>query len=342
MGCGRVLTTSSSFVTTGSRLPPPPQSFGPFWGNTLKQWSQQYRHSGTAPIDLTLSTQDNTHDGGGISFDGPLRDALRDHAARDSIRSVHLQGWDTNLLRSIISSLIVSGEDIRDSSIESLDLSHSDLDISDFLARYRFPKLRVLHPSINSGISSWDHLKLQYTSLITLSLGSTKSTTNSSPTTSQLLSILASYPNLQGPPLYGKIVPRDVSNGFTLRVPLRYLKELSLRGNYFHTFRLLDQLEYPDMLGRVDLALTECVGEGIFGFLGPYLQDRIRRDGQFQGRLGIYISFASKYVSFEVSVVGEVDNPTMVPGYGHPFCRSWYYSVICFLKARRRKCVSTS
>ena len=89
------------------------------------------------------------------------------------------------------------------------------------------------------------------------------------------------------------------------------------------------------MLGRVDLALTECVGGGIFGFLGPYLQDRIRCDGRFQGRLGIYISFASKYVSFEVSVVGEVDNPTMVPGYGQPFCRSWYYSVICFLNAEK-------
>ena len=113
-----------------------------YWGDTPKQWSQQYRRSGTAPVDLRLNTYHNTD---GISFDGPLRDALRDRVARDSIRSVHLKGCDEGLLRSVNSSLIVDGEDIRDSSIESLSMGSFNLGISDFLARYRFPKLRVLH-----------------------------------------------------------------------------------------------------------------------------------------------------------------------------------------------------
>ena len=28
-----------------------------FWGNTLKQWSQRYQRSGTAPLDLVLRAQ---------------------------------------------------------------------------------------------------------------------------------------------------------------------------------------------------------------------------------------------------------------------------------------------
>ena len=89
-----------------------------FLGNTPMQWSQQYRHSGAAPIDLTL----NAPRLGGIPFDGPVRDTLRDHAARGSIRSVHIQGWDMDLVRSVISALIVDGKDIWDNSIESLIL----------------------------------------------------------------------------------------------------------------------------------------------------------------------------------------------------------------------------
>ena len=111
-----------------------------YWGDTLKQWSQQYRRSGTAPIDLRLNVRDNTDD---IPFDGPLRDALRNRAACDSIRSIHFWGLDADL-HSVISSLIVDGEDIRDSSIESLSMGSFNLGIFDFLTRYRFPKLRNL------------------------------------------------------------------------------------------------------------------------------------------------------------------------------------------------------
>ena len=146
-----------------------------------------------------------------------------------------------------------------------------------------------------------------------------KPAVNSGPTTSQLLSILASYPNLQALSLYGEMVPHDVGDGSTLRVLLRHLKELTLKGNYFHTFRLLDRLEYPDMLDRVDLCLDECVGEGILGFIEPYLRDRIRRDGRFRGKLGIHIAFGVKHITFELSNADELDNPTTIPGYGHHF-----------------------
>lgn len=75
-----------------------------FWGNTLRQWSRRYQHSGTAPLDLVLSPYSNMYGEKDIPFDGPLRDALRDRAARDSIRFLHLSSRNTSLLHSIISS----------------------------------------------------------------------------------------------------------------------------------------------------------------------------------------------------------------------------------------------
>ena len=294
-----------------------------FWGNTLKQWSQQYRRSKAIPIDLSLSTYDHMREGDAITFDGPLRDTLQECAARDSIRSVHLQGLDTGLLHSVVSSLIPDGEVIRDSSIESLIMGYSNLDISDFLACYRFPKLRNLRLSIRPRISDWDHLKLQATSLTTLSLGHMECNTNTGPTTSQLLSILASYPNLQDLSLYEAMVPQDVSDidesESTLRLPLHHLKKLSLKGGCWDTIHLLDRLECPDMLDRVELELHRCKGEGIPEFLELYLRDRIRRDGRFHGRLGIHASSGLNSFSFAVHTVGEFDIPTMLPGQGHPY-----------------------
>ena len=287
-----------------------------FWGNTLKQWSQRYQRSKAAPIDLALSACDHIHGGSTVSFDGPLRDALRDHAASNSIRSIDLQGWDTDLLRSVISSLIVDDEDVRDSSVESLRLEYPDPDISNFLTRYRFPKLRDLRLSISLGLASWDHLKLQAASLATLSLKFTLA--SSGPTTSQLLSILASYPNLQFLSLDETMIPHDVGDGSQLRVPLHHLKQLYLRGGCCHTFRLLDRMECPDEMDRVDLELHQCAEEEISELLEPYLRDRIRRDDRFQDRLGIYISSMSNFISFGVGIIDEFNTSIMVPGYRHP------------------------
>ena len=255
-----------------------------FWGNTLKQWSQQYRRSGTVPLDLVLNACNYERYANAVSFDGPLRDALRDRATHDSIRSARLrdQGRSSSLLRSIISSLTPEGESIRCSSIELLRLEYPDLEISNFLTRNRFPKLR--HLDIwNARLSSWDHLKLQATSLTTLSLGHPESA--SGPTTSQLLLIFASYPNLQDLSLHDGIIPREVCDGSTFRAPLHCLRKLRLDGDCRHIPPLLDRLDCPDVLDNVDLELRECAGKEALEFLKPYLQDRIRRDDRFRSKL---------------------------------------------------------
>ena len=69
------------------------------------------------------------------------------------------------LLHSVVSSSILDGEGVQDSSIESLMLVYTYLDASKFLTNYRFPKLRVLHLLTCVELSPWDHLKLQATSL---------------------------------------------------------------------------------------------------------------------------------------------------------------------------------
>jgi len=293
-----------------------------YWGNTLEDWELQCQHPGTAPLDLMLHTY--LHGGEPDVLGEPLRNALRDRAACDSIRSIHLDGAATGLLDSIIFSLTPDGEGIRRSSIEFLRLECNCVGIFKFLDRHHFPKLRTLRLSTHVKVPSWDRLKLQATtSLTTLSLKFTG--IPNSPTTSQLFSILASYQNLQDLSLYELIIPHDIGHESTLRAPLRRLKKLYLAGGYRRIFGFLDRLECPDMLDSVSLHLSGCEIEAFPGFIEPYLRDRLRRDDRFQRRPGIRVSYLHGcYISFEVNASGETYIPTTVPGHGYP---SVFFSV---------------
>ena len=112
-----------------------------FWGNTPKDWERWYRRSGSAPLDLVL----NREIGGPPSE--TLYGVLQDRATRDTIRRIHLNGWGSGLLSSIIRQLTAPGEGIRSSSVASLllwDRENPVVDLFDFFSRYRFPKLRQL------------------------------------------------------------------------------------------------------------------------------------------------------------------------------------------------------
>ena len=119
-------------------------------------------------IDLVLNERSNTG-GSNISFDGPLRDALRDRAACDSMRSLHLRTEERALPTHILSKLTPDDEDVRGSSIE---LITSTWMLTSFL-RYRFPKLRYLDLSTSVTISSWEAFGLCITALTALSLSTT-------------------------------------------------------------------------------------------------------------------------------------------------------------------------
>ena len=290
-----------------------------YWGNTLGEWSRRCQHPGTAPLDLRLDSElyPRFRRGEARTVDGPLRDALRDRATRGSIRSIRISGENTDLLDSVISSLTPDGEDTRSSSIESLTLENTDLKISKFLSRHHFPMLRVLSLSMSTRIIPWDHLRIQATSLTTLSLGFRKA--RSCVTTSQLLSILALYPNLQDLSLRQAMIPEDVDDGPAFRVSLRRLKKLELGGNcHSHVFRLLERLEHPGKLESVNLFMLSCRRESVSESLEPYLRSHIQHDDRFQGRLGVHAWSTRADISLFVYVLDELNNPTMLPGRSNP------------------------
>ncbi|KAF9646486.1 hypothetical protein BDM02DRAFT_3118509 [Thelephora ganbajun] len=306
LACGRALTTSFRFAIIGSRSPLTLEVWS-YWGNTLGVWLQRYKRSGTTPVDLAMNGYDicdsNNH------FDESLQDALRDRAEYDAIRSLHLLG-DKLLLPFILSTLTPDGEDIRCSSIDSISLQciHDFIvDVSDFFACYRFPKLQCLHLSTKVRISCWEHLGLHTTALTTLSL---ETRNPRPPSTAQLLSILASNPHLENLTLLRYVIPDDNGDGSAIPVPLHRLKKLCLGGSFGPVFRLLNRLDHPEAMDDMTLFVDSCTAEDILGILGPYIQGHIQRDGRFQDGLGITAYSDPDFVSIEVSIINTIEGRT--------------------------------
>ena len=285
------------------------------WGNNLKDWKRWYPRSGISTLDLIF-------DGWGYQggdFDEALRDALKDRAARDAIRKVHLKGYDTELLADMISLLVPEGEGAHPSSIESIVLS--DVDVSDLFARHYFPKLHNLHLSGHFKISSWDHLKSATTALTNLSLN-TAVPPSAIPTMSQLLSLLASNPNLRSFTLSVLSINDDGEDGPKLQVPLRHLEHISLTGIPHYIFPILHRLEFPERMDRWEITLCDCTPQEFLEVMGPYVRDYLRHDPRFRDRLGLFVSSASNCISFHASVVGVgYHGPNRLPQHGPPYGR---------------------
>jgi hypothetical protein len=247
-----------------------PELWG-FWGNSIEDWARRHTRWRTAPLDLVLRKR--TY----CDLDDTLRDALRDRAARDTIRRVHLYSSDASgLLNPIISSLVVEGEETRSSSVESFILQNSSpsrVDISNFLSRYHFPKLYHLD-LYGCSISSWDLLRSRITSLTTLSLATIHD--SPLPTLSQILSILSANPNLQSLKLTEDLVP-DIDNvRSSSQIQLHHLKRLDLKSDFCRVFELLDRLDLPDKMDSLYLSLSECSPSDLLQTLGPYLGNHIQ------------------------------------------------------------------
>jgi len=276
-----------------------------FWGNTPQEWARWYPRSGLAPLDLVL--------GGCYSdgyFDTTLSNALRDRASKDAIRRIHLISRSAKLLDNIISSLSPESEGIRSNSVESFIIRNWSHDpklpvrASDLFAHYRFPKLQHLELS-HCTISSWDHLQSRTSTLTNLILEPDNS--SPAPSTSQLLSILASNPTLQKIRIFEPAVPNDGDNS-SFQVPLHQLKELKLDGNSQHVVRLLHRLDHPRTMDKLHLSL-DCAIADISQTVGPYLGDYIRRRGKPQGGLGIFLP--GKYpIALCFREVGGIDYST--------------------------------
>ena len=268
------------------------------WCNTPKDWARWYCHSGSAPLDLVLnwdycSTNDeDDEDEDGLDPD--LRDAINQRATEDTIRRVHLKAEVPMLIDVVIAELTAKGEGLRSNGMESLVLwnlnNTSPVDVSDFLAHYRFPKLQRLELT-NCTISSWDRLTSRTSFLTTLKLDFADPSyiQTPTPTTSQLFSILASNPTLQRVALLSCAIPND-GGGESSRVRLCYLKELHLGGDFQHVLRLINQLDHPRNMDSLTLTLDECGIADISRTIGPYLRDHLQRRDRPQGGLNLLVS----------------------------------------------------
>jgi len=279
-----------------------------FWGNTPKDWARWSHRSGTAPVDLVL----DFYEGGG-SFDAALCNVLRDHATRDTIRRFHLRACGSNLLSSIISPLTAGPKEHRSISVESLilrDESGGIVDISDFLAHYSFSNLQRLELS-NCTVSSWDLITSRTPVLTTLDLYFRGPWLSPTPTASQLLFILASYPILQNVSLswFGDRDSGDDGDDGggnpSPRVSLPHLKELKLDGDMHEVFGLLGRLDHPNHMDTLDVTFEQCEIADVSDLVGPYLQDYLRRRGGSQSGLGL-----SLRVTRGDSIVLHVGDPS--------------------------------
>ena len=278
------------------------QELWSFWGSTLADWARLSCRSRTAPLDLVLGDSS-----GDTNFDVALSNVLQDRAARDTIRRVHLRARDSDLLRSIISQ--ITPKEPRSTNVESFILQDEStsmtVDISDFLTRYTFPKLQRLE-YYGCTISSWDLLESRSPVLTTLDIffrdhGPT-------PTTSQLLSVLASYPTLQKVALSWSEDPDDGDRAPSGRASLRHLKDLELDAPLKGVFGLLDRLDHPRNLDKLDITLNPCPFEDISRTIGPYLRDYLRRCGELQNGLGLSLApFGKNCILLRVGGVGEID-----------------------------------
>ena len=285
-----------------------------FWGNTPRGWARWCHRSRTAPLDLALDSQycDDSH------LDTTLHNVLQDRATRDTIRRVHLVAENPEFLSSIIAPLTSNSKEIRSNGIQSLLLQnngYTPFDVSDFFAHYRFPKLQRLD-LFNCTISSWGHLTSRTSFLTTLELHFGHP--SPPPTTSQLLSILASNPALRRVTLSECPTHGGDDGESPSRVQLRHLMEFQLEGDLPDVVRLLQRLDIPRNMEHLSLTLYDSDVTDISQIIGPYLRDHLQRRDRPQNGLDLSISsgYCNEYheyrIGFQAGDAGGINPSALV------------------------------
>ena len=276
-----------------------------YWGNTPKDWARRHHRSGITPVDLVLNAYDDVLP----SVDNTLFNILQDRANQDAIRRIHLKAVDSEFLNFIIPSITVNWADVpRPSSVESFILHNEGgglVDITYFFSYSHFPRLQCLK-LFDCRISSWDHIPSRITTLTTLDLHLVS--LEPIPTTSQVLSILASNPTLLEVSISGFVAPGGDGENLPPRVSLHHLKQLELDGNPQGVFEFLDRFDHPGRMDRLGIALGPCVIEDVSHLIGPYLRDYLRHRGGSESGLGLCLSLP--YPSRAVLQLGDVGGIT--------------------------------
>ena len=274
-----------------------------FWGNNLQDWAKRCLRYPAASADLVLDGVQFPED----SLDETLRKALQDRAAADTIRRVHLLSKDPGLLSDLIAPLTADCEGIQSSSAESIVIrsEHGPRDlaveVSDFFAHYRFPKLRNLDLK-NCTITSWDLIASRTSVLTDLDLYFEYLTPG--PTTAQLMSIFSSNPGLRTVRLSGYSAPIGAENLPSVRVPLHNLEYIDFSGDFQDTIGLLHRLDARN--ADIILSLHGGVIEDIPRILGPYLRTYLLHHRSSRNGLAFYVSRVGQHVTLCMGDGGEI------------------------------------
>ena len=262
------------------------------WGDSLENWKLSSLHSKTlAPVDLVLIGENEV---GGF-FDEDLRNTLRDRAAADIIRKIHLRGQDRGLLTSILGLLTPEDDAVQHSSMESIVLD-ARLDTYDFFARRHFAKLRDL--SLRCADLPLVPLKDNTKALVELTLSNEIDTSTSTPTTSQIISLLASNPNIQTLDLRLEAFDDDTGSNPGDLVPLRYLEKLSLNGKAHDICPIMSRLESFDTINELRLVLSHCTSETITKVIGSYLRAVLQGDARRREELNVQFTDGASIMIF--------------------------------------------
>ena len=315
-----------------------PELWG-FWGNSLGDWKRQHPHSGYSPLDLVLDAEERR--AGSVSrandldkssdeakrqvgsFDGILQDALRDRTARGAIRKVHIRSDNIQLLTTIMSTLTPEDEGARDSNIESIALdgvivrlptyrSHppcsyaptDGMDASDFFSRHRFPKLQNLSLSGRFKISPWAWARLTSHTTALTDLSLSLNPPFSILKTSQILSLLASNPDIRSLKLVLEAAVDDGS-GPKLPVPLRHLEDLYLKGEPHRVFSTLDRIGLPERVDHTRMEFYSRTTHEASESIVPHIRDYLHRDPRFGERLWVCISARLSIILLKVGIIPD-------------------------------------
>ena len=285
------------------------------WGLTREDWKKWHLRCPTAPLDLILDGRESSEG----ALDENLQNSLRDRTARGKIRKIHVISKDSELLSSLISSLTPNCEVTPPSGAQTVivmdENTDSPVNVSEFLARNRFPRLK--HLALDGCIiSSWDPVVMVSQTSNLTNLGLFFGLPLPVPTMSQIRSIIASNPTLQDFSLGLRAAPKDVNTN-SPQLPLPNLRELELVGDLRFIFGLLSQLDYPRNMDKLMIQSLNGAVEDIPKVVGPYLRHYLQHHRR-PGGLGLLLS-SKLLLEFHVDDIGGLDFYAPEPEQAVPF-----------------------
>ena len=273
------------------------------WGTSLKDWKRSSRYTrASAKVDLEFEETYNYMDMGCFKKVETLRNTLRNLVMGDLIRKIHLASSKRKLLAIILSLWIPKDGRVRYNSVESISLRNCMLEPYGFFDHQLFPRLRDL--SLHCKDLSLVPLKKNTTTLVNLSLSNEDVPSAPAPTTSQIISLLASNPNIRTLHLHLGLFKDDSESNPTDPVPLRYLESFSFNLWASDFYPIMSRLEFFGTVKSAELTLGNCTLETITHVIGPYLRNDLERVVSAGDRLVVRVAYDPRYISITVRIDG--------------------------------------